>query len=69
MVPEILEALASGTPVIGISNETIDELINGKNGIKLEKDVTPKQFAKTIKKFLDKNDKQYEKASQSLTKL
>lgn len=54
----ILEALASGTPVIGLSNETIDELIDEKVGIRLPKNSSPKIFAQQIEKLalLSKED-------------
>lgn len=45
----VIEALASGTPVVGLSNETIDELIDDKVGARLAKDKKPDDFAKQIK--------------------
>jgi len=45
----VIEALASGTPVVGLSNETIDELINDKVGAWLAKDIKPDDFAQQIK--------------------
>ena len=44
----VLEALASGTPVIGLSNETIDEFANGVSCICLPKETSPAQFAAKI---------------------
>jgi glycosyltransferase involved in cell wall biosynthesis len=44
----VIEALASGTPVVGLSNETIDELINDEVGAWLAKDKEPRDFAKQI---------------------
>jgi 1,2-diacylglycerol 3-alpha-glucosyltransferase len=44
----VIEALASGTPVVGLSNETIDELINDKVGACLAKDKKPDDFARQI---------------------
>ncbi|MDI3474089.1 MAG: alpha-maltose-phosphate synthase [Candidatus Woesearchaeota archaeon] len=58
----VIEALSSGTPVIGLSNETIDEvIIDGKNGYKLPKDATPEEFAKRIMKIASLNQNDYEK--------
>lgn len=44
----VLEALASGTPVIGLSNETIDEFADGIGCICLPKGTSPAQFAEKI---------------------
>ncbi|MCX6724912.1 MAG: glycosyltransferase, partial [Candidatus Shapirobacteria bacterium] len=33
----IIEALASGTPVVGLANETVDELVDSSVGFRLEK--------------------------------
>ena len=44
----ILEALASQTPVVGLDNETIDEMIDDRVGHKLEKSSSPEQFAKSV---------------------
>ena len=44
----VIEALASGTPVVGLSNETIDELIDDEVGAWLAKDKGPSDFAKQI---------------------
>lgn len=57
----VIQALASGLPVIGIKNETIDELILKDNGIKLSKKISPKQFAWQVKNYLSEVD--YEKSS------
>ncbi len=55
----ILEALASGTPVVGLSNETMDELINDKNGKWLHKNTKPKQFANEILKVCSLDQDHY----------
>ena len=47
----IIEALASGTPVVGLSNETIDELINDEVGARLDKDQSPEDFAIQVEKI------------------
>ncbi|MDK2908326.1 MAG: alpha-maltose-phosphate synthase [Candidatus Woesearchaeota archaeon] len=58
----IIEALSSGTPVVGLSNETIDDVIkNGKNGYKLPKDASPKEFAERIMKIASLDQQNYEK--------
>ncbi len=45
----ILESLATGTPVVGLSNETVDELIiDDYNGYRLDKETTPEEFAKKV---------------------
>jgi glycosyltransferase involved in cell wall biosynthesis len=44
----VIEALASGTPVVGLSNETIDELVSEDVGAWLAKDQGPKAFARQI---------------------
>ena len=44
----VLEALASGTPVLGLANETIDELVDAKVGGRLPLDATPAQFAAEV---------------------
>lgn len=47
----VIEALAAGRPIVGLSNETIDELIDSKVGIALPKDASPKEFAKSVLKI------------------
>jgi glycosyltransferase involved in cell wall biosynthesis len=41
----VIEALASGTPVVGLSNETIDELVDEQVGACLARDASPETFA------------------------
>ena len=45
----MMEALASGTPVVGLSNETIDELIDENVGARLPKGATPESFAAAVR--------------------
>lgn len=52
----VIQSLASGKPVIGISNETIDELINKSNGFSVKQNITSKLFSEQIKKFIQKNN-------------
>ena len=44
----VIEALASGTPVVGLSNETIDELVDEGDGVWLPKDTPPADFAAAV---------------------
>jgi glycosyltransferase involved in cell wall biosynthesis len=44
----VIEALASGTPVVGLSNETIDELVDERVGWNLAHDACPAAFAGRI---------------------
>lgn len=44
----VIEALASGTPVVGLSNETIDELVSPRVGVRLDSDASPEEFARHI---------------------
>lgn len=44
----VMEALASGTPVVGLSNETIDELVSLEVGCWLPKDADPQAFARCV---------------------
>ncbi len=58
----VIEALASGTPVVGLSNETIDELIkDGENGFRLPKNASPKEFADMIKRITSLSEEEYDK--------
>lgn len=57
----IIEALASGIPVIGLKNETASDLVNTSNGLILPKDTTPKKFALSAFNFI--KDVDYKKMS------
>ena len=61
----IIEALASGTPVIGLSNETVDELVNIENGFVFSKNASPKEFAKKVKEICSLPREEYLKLSDS----
>lgn len=52
----IIQSLAAGKPIIGISNETIDELINNTNGLAVKRGTSPKNFAYQITKFTKENN-------------
>ncbi|KKP47510.1 MAG: Glycosyl transferase, group 1 family protein [Candidatus Woesebacteria bacterium GW2011_GWA1_33_30] len=52
----IIQALASGLPVIGLENETTLELINKDNGLVCPKNITPNKFAVHITNFIKNID-------------
>jgi len=56
----VIEALASGTPVVGLSNETIDELIDNEVGAWLSKDKEPIEFAKEIDRICNLPEEEYQ---------
>jgi glycosyltransferase involved in cell wall biosynthesis len=47
----VIEALASGTPVVGLANETVDELVDDSVGCRLSKETEPQEFAACIEKL------------------
>ncbi len=47
----VIEALASGTPVVGLSNETIDELVDEAVGCRLPQDASPQRFAACVERL------------------
>ena len=59
----IIEALASGIPIIALKNETVDEIVDGHNGVALPKNTTTRKFAKTLVKYVENTEKDYEKVS------
>lgn len=61
----VIEALASGTPVVGLSNETIDELVNEDVGAWLAKDQGPEAFAEQIQRICNLPADQYQKVCQA----
>lgn len=56
----VIEALASGTPVVGLSNETIDELVGPPVGARMEKDTSPEDFARRIQEICELSPGTYE---------
>jgi glycosyltransferase involved in cell wall biosynthesis len=64
----VIEALASGTPVVGLSNETIDELVNDKVGARLAKDKEPGDFAKQIERICNLPADEYQAMCQTARK-
>lgn len=45
----VIEALASGTPVVGLSNETVDELVDESVGSWLDQDASSEVFAQRVR--------------------
>jgi ABC-type Mn2+/Zn2+ transport system ATPase subunit len=64
----ILEALASGTPVVGLSNETIDEFIDETCGYCLPKKTAPPEFARKVKAICSLPKEEYEKLRKRASK-
>lgn len=52
----IIQSLASSKPVIGLENETTSELINKSNGLNCPKNISSKQFATEITKFINESN-------------
>ncbi len=61
----VIEALASGTPVVGLSNETIDELVSEDVGAWLAKDQKPAAFAKQIERICNLPPDEYQQVCQN----
>lgn len=55
----VLEALASGTPVLGLSNETIDELVDASVGGRLPKNTPPEEFARAVRSLCETDGDSY----------
>lgn len=56
----VIEALASGTPVVGLSNETTDELVDETVGCWLPKLATPDRFAACVESICTLPQRDYE---------
>jgi 1,2-diacylglycerol 3-alpha-glucosyltransferase len=56
----VIEALASGTPVVGLSNETTTELVDDRVGCRLPHDATPREFAASVERICTLPQPQYE---------
>jgi 1,2-diacylglycerol 3-alpha-glucosyltransferase len=61
----VLEALASGTPVLGLSNETIDELIDSRVGLRLERSTSPEVFARAVRQICETDEESYRRMCRS----
>jgi glycosyltransferase involved in cell wall biosynthesis len=55
----VIEALASGTPIVGLSNETVDELINDEVGAWLTRTQKPAEFAEQIIQICSLSEAEY----------
>ena len=62
----VIEALACKTPVIGLENTTILELVkDGENGALLSDTATPEEFANVLDDYLEISNSEYEKMSKN----
>ena len=59
----VIEALASGTPVVGLSNETIDELVDDEVGTCLPKESSAERFATSVRRICSLPQADYERLS------
>jgi 1,2-diacylglycerol 3-alpha-glucosyltransferase len=59
----IIEALASGTPVIALENETTKELVDHKNGLVLPQETSPEIFAQKLSSYVKQTMKNYSSIS------
>ncbi len=64
----IIEALASGTPVLGLSNETMDELVDDSCGFNISQSTKPEIFAERVKKMAAMDVSEYKKLSSNARK-
>jgi hypothetical protein len=55
-----IEALAAGKPIVGLSNETTDELVDENVGFLFPKTTRPEEFAKKIEDICSLDQKNYE---------
>jgi glycosyltransferase involved in cell wall biosynthesis len=55
----VIEALASGTPVVGLSNETIDEFVDAGVGCWLPGDTDPETFAGHVERICAFSQSEY----------
>ncbi len=60
----VIEALASGTPIVGLANETIDELVDDAVGRRLPNDAEPAAFAEAIEEICALDSAAYEEMCQ-----
>jgi len=61
----VIEALASGTPVVGLSNETVDELVDDAVGRRLPQDAAPAAFAGAVRAVCEQPSASYVAMCQS----
>ena len=60
----VIEALASGTPVVGLSNETVDELVDEMVGARLLKEASPAEFAAAVERLCGLPQTDYDRMCQ-----
>lgn len=61
----IIEALASGSPVVGLGNETVDELVDESNGMCLSNDASAREFAAAVSSVCERPPAEYKKLCQN----
>jgi glycosyltransferase involved in cell wall biosynthesis len=61
----VIEAMASGTPVVGLANETIDELVDDDVGERLSKETAPQEFAASVQRICRLSQSQYRERCQN----
>ncbi len=64
----IVEALASGTPVVGLENETVKELVDDKVGKRLESDASHEEFAIAVKEICRMTQQEYVEVAENCRK-
>lgn len=64
----VIEALASGKPIVGFSNETIDEFVDDSVGCNLPIKISPLDFARKIESICSQPKKDYEEMCRSARK-
>ncbi len=57
----IMEAMAAGTPIVGLTNETVSQFVDEKVGYRLPKNATAKQFAEKVMKICELSQPEYDK--------
>ncbi len=57
----VIEALASGTPLVGLANETTSELVDDQVGCCLPRDATPEEFAACVERICALPPEEYQK--------
>lgn len=62
----VIYAMSAGLPIIGLENETITELVNSSNGLKLRKTISPKKFAQELQNYVERIN--YKKVSLKVKK-
>jgi glycosyltransferase involved in cell wall biosynthesis len=60
----VIEALASGTPVVGLDNETIAELVDERVGARLPAETRPQDFARQVQALCSLEQADYDRLCQ-----